>query len=479
VHTGKLTKIVATIGPSSEDLDTIKSLIDAGVNVFRFNTKHNTNEWHLNTINKVKKVAKELGLPIGILVDLQGPEIRIETYEGQPIDIKSGDTLPFVNSFSQVDDFNGVYPISRFIRIPQVEVFNALSVGDTFSIDDGFIDFEIVKTKDNAFTAEAKEDCVLKTRKGLNLVGKDVDLPSLTESDKQRISMAAAAEADFMGLSFVRSAKDILELRKEMKKHNFESKIVAKIESQLGVDNLGEILETADSIMVARGDLGIEVPIERMTHLQKDMIKVARDLNKPVIVATQMLQSMIDSPRPTRAEAADIANAVYDETDATMLSGETASGKYPVKSVATMRKVARYNEIHRPESTFHPRLSTQTHAIISAAYSLITNKHDIKIDKIVVFSETGFTPRVLSSFRPKIPVIAISEDPRTVGSLTLSYGVWPVLLKIQEPDLTYPKKALNELMDREYIKEGDTVLLIHGRHYREAGGTNALILLTA
>ncbi len=479
MHTGKLTKIIATIGPATEDENIIKELILNGVSIFRFNTKHNTNEWHLTNILKVKKVASELNLPVGILVDLQGPEIRIETLNSEQISIKAGDKVPFVNQFDQSDSLMWNYDHTNFVRIPDLPVFKALSKGDTFSIDDGFMDFEVLETYENAFLAEAKESGVLKTRKGLNLVGKDVDLPSLTETDKERISMAAEAKADFMGLSFVRTQTDIEHLRKEMDKHNLNAKIVAKIESQTGVDNIDSILEVADAIMIARGDLGIEIPIERVTHFQKEFIKKCRNVNKPVIVATQMLQSMIDNPRPTRAEAADISNAIYDETDCIMLSGETASGKYPVKSVEYMKKIALYNEHHKTVSDFRPELNEQTHVIIDAAMAIIAEKQNHKVDKIVVFTETGFSARVLSSFRPKIPIIAISELDETLGSLTLNYGIWPVHLKLHEADLTYPQKVLDNLINQEYIKKGETILIIHGHKYKQPGTTNALVLLTA
>jgi pyruvate kinase len=479
MHTGKLTKIVATIGPASESDHLLAELIKNGVNVFRFNTKHNTNEWHLSTILRSKKIAKEMGVPLGILVDLQGPEIRIETLNSEVIDIKAGDKVPFVNDFNQSDSLMWDYEHTDFVRIPEKPVFKALNKGDIFSIDDGFIDFEVIDTYENAFLAEAKDSGLLKTRKGLNLVGKDVDLPSLTNTDKERISMAAEAKADFMGLSFVRTPEDILALRNEMDKHGLKAKVIAKIESQTGVDNLSEILEVADSVMVARGDLGIEVPIERVTHLQKEFIKKCRDHNKPVIVATQMLQSMIENPRPTRAEAADISNAIYDETDAIMLSGETASGKYPIKTVEIMRKIALFNERHKTADTFKPRLDEQTHVIIDAAMAIIAEKQKHKVDKIVVFTETGFSARVLSSFRPRIPIIAISDEISTLGSLTLNYGVWPVKMPLMEADLTYPRTILDNLISLEYIKPGETILIIHGHKYKQPGSTNALVLITA
>lgn len=478
VHTGKLTKIIATIGPSSEDEKTIRELIKAGVNIFRFNTKHNAQEWHLEHIQLVKEVSKDIGVRTGILVDLQGPEIRIDTFEKKPVSVHSGEEIVFAADFNIEHEALKFYPKDRIIRIAQKQVFGALEVGDKFTIDDGFIDLEVTQSHRDFIFARVEDTTEIKHRKGLNLVGKDIPLPSLTQADIENISMAKKGHADFLAISFVRSKEDIEILREEMKKVGLEAAVVAKVESQKGVDNIDEIIEATDAVMVARGDLGIEVPIEQMTALQKEWIKKCRDKNKPVIVATQMLDSMINNPRPTRAEAADVSNAVYDETDCVMLSGETASGKYPVKAVEVMRRIIKYNEAHKNHSEYKPKLNEQTHLIVNAVMSIITEKHDVKIDRIVVFTETGYTARVMSSFRPKTPIIAISERDNAVGKMTMSYGVVPFQAHLGVGEFTYPTEVIEKLTETDFLNKGDRVMIIHGKHWNVPGSTNALVILT-
>jgi pyruvate kinase len=409
-------------------------------------------------------------------VDLQGPEIRIETPSGSDVALKRGDTVLFVKDFDQsrshIDTVQGV------IRIKQYPVFSAIKTGDSFSIDDGFVDFKVINTSPDSFTAQVQEDAIIKNNKGLNLVGIDVDLPSLTQEDKQRLDILKSIYVDFIALSFVRSAADVNSLRHELTQRGINTKIIAKIESQKGVTNIDEIIDVADGIMVARGDLGIEVPLERVTHLQKSIISKCRNQSKPVIVATQMLQSMIDNSRPTRAEAADIANAIYDETDCLMLSGETASGKYPLKSVEYMSKIAHYNEDHKVSS--HPQISNQdqTSMIASATSNLLDQTGKNKIDKILVFTHSGRTARIFSSFRPNVPVIAICDKQEICSQLSISFGVTGVCMDVVEEDLLFPSNILSQLVALGALKPGDNLLLVHGHKYAVSGNTNALVLLT-
>lgn len=464
-----MTKIIATIGPASENEDIIKHLILAGVNIFRFNTKHNTNEWHRKTIHKVRKVAESVGIPIGILVDLQGPEIRLNTLNDNTFNLKDGEKLELVSDFEKRHT-------DVCIKVPEL-VVNTLEAGDKFSIDDGFNDFEVVESYKSYVLAVALEDCVVKNRKGLNLLGTDIDLPSLTDADRERLSMVHEAKTDFIALSFVRTGDDIRALRHAMSQHKVNARVVSKIESQKGVDNIDEILELSDVIMIARGDLGIEIPLEQVPHIQKELIKKCRNLSTPVIVATQMLQSMIDQPRPTRAEVADVANAVYDESDCVMLSGETASGKYPVKAVHTMKKILKYNESKKTPYTFIPHSHDQTHLIANAAVAILRDRHEIKIDKILVFTETGFTANILSSYRPNLPVIALTDSMETVGALTINYGVVPFYTKFGSGDYTYPREIIDTLLETEILSKNSTVLILHGKRWKEPGGTNALVVV--
>ncbi len=469
MHSGKMTKIIATIGPSSQSPDIIRELILEGVNIFRFNTKHNTNEWHFEHIKLVKKIADEINIPIGVLVDLQGPEIRLDTLDAMSLELSKGDTLELVSDFAHAK--------TRYsIKVPAL-LIETLKKGDKFSIDDGFNDFEVTIARENNVKAVALENAKISNRKGLNLLEKDIELPSLTARDRERLSMAKSAKADFIALSFVRSKRDVELLRREMGKHNLNCRIVAKIESQRGVENINEIIEVSDAIMIARGDLGIEIPIERVTHIQKELIKKCRDKSKPVIVATQMLQSMIESPRPTRAEAADVANAVYDETDCVMLSGETASGKFPVKTVSVMRRILQYNESKKQLYTFEPKSHDQTHLIASAAMSILKERHEVKVDRILIFTETGHTATVLGSYRPHVPIIALSDNESTVNGLTMSYGVGPFYAKFESGEYKYPKKIVDMLLSVGILQKDSTILIIHGRKWKEPGGTNALVVV--
>ena len=476
MHTGKMTKIIATIGPSSESEDLIGKLILSGVNIFRFNLKHNTKEWHIERINRVNKVAEELNLIIGILVDLQGPEIRIETFEEKDVNIKVNERLVFCNDFDNSALGEKEAGVKK-IRVSQKIVCDSLKPGDRFSIDDGMIEFEVETSGEGYFVALSKDDGLIQNRKGLNLIGTDIALPSLIEEDLDKLNIATIAKVDFIALSFVRTSEDIRTLKREMDERNVDAKIISKVESQKGVDNVNEIIEASDGIMIARGDLGVEVPLEQVTYIQKEIIKKCRLKCKPVIVATQMLESMIDKPRPTRAEAADVANAVYDGTDAVMLSGESAIGKYPVKSVEVMRKILKYNEerAHNLE-IFNVKAVDYTQSVVSAAINILNTEKLHEIHKIVVFTETGYTARVLSSFRPHVPIIALSNNSRTVENLTLSYGTVSFYYDFPEGLFSIPAELSSDLKKKGIIKENETVIILHGSKWRDPGKTNALLI---
>ncbi len=465
----KYTKIVATIGPTSDTRSGITSLIKAGVNVFRFNMKHNTIDWHEERISLVKSIAEELHTPVGVLIDLQGPEIRLETPEKQPIILKKGDRYPVTSS---------VIPGVKSICVPHAAVFSELHVGDAFLIDDGFIEATIVDVNKEGFIIELQEDAVIKHRKGVNLPGKHIDLPSLISDDLLKLDMAAKSNVDFVALSFTRTKKDVDILREEMKKRHVDALIIAKIESQPALDHLNEIITAADGIMVARGDLGIETPIERLAYEQKQMIMECRRQRKPVIVATQMLQSMCENPRPTRAEATDVANAVYDLTDATMLSQESASGSFPEKSVATMARILAWNEKHTVPSWIDPVEEKTTDIIVHAMLPIVADTKKHTVDAVVVLTETGYTARCVAGTRPGVPIIAVSDNEKTIEALTLSYGVTPVYMRFPlTGTITTTSAVLSELKKMEFVKEGNKVILIHGSTWKKPGLTNTVTLV--
>lgn len=462
------TKIVATIGPSSDTEAGIKDLLNAGANVIRFNMKHATVDWHRERIQRVQKVADELQKPVGILIDLQGPEIRIETKDKEPMAVAEGEQVVLANDY-----FEG----EKTIFVPDVEVINALKVGDQVLIDDGFLEFEVVSKHARGWTLRSAGNYTVTHRKGMNLPGVSLTLASLINADLDKLDLASKEHVDFVALSFVRTAEDIRVLREEMAKRGVNAQVCAKIENAKALENLDEIIAVSDCVMVARGDLGIEVPFEELSYWQKKMIYKCRLANKPVITATQMLQSMIDSPRPTRAEVSDVANAVFDGSDAVMLSGESAQGKYPKQAVATMHRIVEFNEskVVLPPLTQEGRLS-QTEAVTRAAMHLIENNRDFEIAGIVVFTETGNTARALSRFRPDLPIIALTQNDKVRDQLCLAYGVMPFMMDFPQGDIVSVDSVIAELKSRGLVSTGQRLLFIHGHRWSEPGLTNTLSL---
>lgn len=467
----KLTKIVATLGPASDSEDNIRDLIREGVNVFRFNTKHGDPFWHEERIKRVQKVVDRLSASIGILLDLQGPELRLLTREGNPVKVKIGDTLTIGETLEQSDEIH--------VALPQRLVFTTLKEGDRVLIDDGYIQGRVGGVTNNTFDLILETDGKIKHKKGLNIPGVVLDLPSLIESDLNQLDMASKNKVDFVALSFVRSAKDIVILRSELEKRKVQAHIVAKIESQPAIDNIDEIIEASDAIMVARGDLGVEVPIEELAYWQKSIIKSCRLADKPVITATQMLESMIENPLPSRAEATDVANAVLDGTDALMLSAETAAGSYPVQAVSQMTKIAAFNEgkMELDDTIVSQKPANTTEQVTNAAVTMIKNQTDQKISSIVIFTETGYTARTFSSYRLNTPIIAVTDSQKTVETLTLSYGVSPFYTQFPEGEVV-PDRIISRLVEMHILQAGDNVLVIHGKHWRIPGLTNSLTVIS-
>jgi pyruvate kinase len=466
--TQKLTKIVATIGPSSDSPEVIEKLIQSGVNIFRFNTKHGTVEWHEERIKRAQKVADRLGVVIGILLDLQGPEIRLETKGKLPVPIEKGQIISITPSFTSEEDI---------VVIPHELVFDTLKKGDQVLIDDGSVELEVVSCKDNVIRAKAIDDGQIAHRKGVNLPGVNIDLPSLIHEDLKKLDMVTTVKVDFIALSFSRTKKDIEILRKQMAKRGIDAKVVAKIESMEALNNIDELVEATDAIMVARGDLGVEVPIEQLAFWQKTIIRKCRVHNKPVITATQMLESMTHNARPTRAEATDVANAVLDGTDAIMLSGETANGKFPVKAVQAMAKIASYNEMTRSHIEFKLDPQNQTDLVVNAIRQLL-NQHVVSIKFILCFTYTGNTAMSISRLRPKVPIIAVTEDQKTVEELTISYGVEGIKYRYPKGEFKLPNPVINNLIEEGRLKKGDTIVVVHGQSVVRDGSANAVALYT-
>jgi pyruvate kinase len=464
----KRTKIIATVGPACENPEVMTELIKSGVNVFRFNMKHGDVEWHKKFIIQAREISQKIGINIGILIDLQGPEIRIKTFNAKVLEIKKGDLIKFTNKIENLNDNEKV------IYSSQTNIVNSLEVGDRIVIDDGALFFTVREKESDYISMESHSENPLKNNKSLNVIDKDVDLPSLTEEDKVRLTLAEQVKVDFIALSFVREVNDLKFLKDEMKKRNIEAKIISKIENKKGIQNIDSIIDESYGIMVARGDLGIETPIEGVTFIQKELIKRCRAKSKPVIVATQMLESMINSKFPTRAEAADVANAVFDYTDCVMLSGETAYGANPIDVVQIMSKICSYNETVIPESTFEYKDFDNTKYIAQAAFN-IAKAHNI--NKIVTLTETGYTSRVLAALRPRADIITVSDFEDPVALLNMSYGVYSYKTKYSISDLSSYDKIMEELVAQNILEKGETVIAIHGQKFGLAGGTNSLMIV--
>jgi pyruvate kinase len=410
------TKIVATIGPASDEPAKLEELMLSGVNVARLNTKHSTAEWHAERIDRIRAASKKVGKPVAILLDLQGPEIRVDLKNKEAFDVKERGEVFFVSAFKE--------GMKNQIKIPQ-NVVESLNVGNIVSLEDGTCEFEVVKKQADMLTAEALTACVCKDRKTMNTPGIVIDMPSLIDSDIEKIDMIQDHPVDFVALSFVRNKTDIDILKAELAKRKVVANIVAKIENQAAIENLEEIIVNSDAVMVARGDLGVETPMEELAFQQKEIIKRCRVMGKPVITATQMLKSMVENPRPTRAEVCDVANAVFDGTDAVMLSEESAMGKYPIETVRIMRKIVHFNELKAQVPKYKEEMKTRTTAVTKMAMSLLDDKIE-PIDKVMVLTETGYTAQQLVRHRPHTPVIVITDRKETVLKSSLFYGTWAI-----------------------------------------------------
>lgn len=462
----RLTKIVATIGPATESEVVIEQLMKAGMNVARFNTKHGTPEWHAERMRRVRKVAQKLNLPIAILLDLQGPEIRVELPEEKEFSLASGEQTTLT------DDRNHS---GKIMYVP-AKVIDTLNVGQTVLLDDGACEFTVTDKGNRELKLSAVGECIVKHRKSLGTPGVTIDMPSLIEADLRQLDVGKDLNVDYVGLSYVRGKADIEILRQELLKRQLKAKIIAKIENQAALDNLDQIIKVSDAVMVARGDLAVEVPFEQLTFWQKLIISKCRQAAKPVITATQMLKSMVDNPRPTRAEVSDVANAVYDSTSAVMLSEETTIGKYPVRAVETQAKIALFNEPYVEPHLTEAQDADDSSGITHAAMHLIQHRTK-QIDGIVCLTETGRTAGLLAKFRPKQPVHALTSNEQTYRQLSLQFGVMPHIMEFPDKQIQEPHAIAREVANLGIMSPGQTALVIYGSIWKTPGLTNSLSLV--
>lgn len=448
----KFTKIVATISDKRCDVDFIRELYEEGMNVVRMNSAHLDREGFMKIINNVRAVSHR----IAILIDTKGPEVRTTVAENDGIILKTGDVVKVAGDASKISSNECIYVnYEYFVR--------DLKIGDDILIDDGEIDLKVTEKQDSYLVCEVLNDGKIGSRKSVNVPGVRINLPSLTEKDKTNILFAIEQNIDFIAHSFVRSKQDLHDIQEILDAHQSPIKVISKIENQEGVDNIDEILAHSYGIMVARGDLGIEVPQERIPGIQRRLIRKCVKAHKPVIVATQMLHSMIENPRPTRAEVNDIANAIYYRTDALMLSGETAYGKYPVEAVRTMAKIALEAEKTKMPENDIPIEFKDGDATSFLAHAAVQAGKHIDISAIITDTFSGLTARYLASYRGTDPIIAFCYAERASRELALSYGVYSFYKKeLVKNEKTYFTTLLKNVIDREIIAPEDKLCYLSG-----------------
>ncbi|NRG47544.1 pyruvate kinase [Bacillus sp. CRN 9] len=465
------TKIVCTIGPASESVETLIQLINAGMNVARLNFSHGNYEEHGERIKNIREAAKQTGKTIAILLDTKGPEIRTNNMKDGAVELKVGNEI--VISMQELEGTEAAFSVTYTGLIDDVHV------GSSILLDDGLIALEVksIDKEKGEILTKILNSGTLKNKKGVNVPGVSVNLPGITEKDANDILFGIQQEVDFIAASFVRRPSDVLEIRQLLEENKAQYiNIIPKIENQEGVDNIEEILEVSDGLMVARGDLGVEIPAEEVPLVQKQLIKKCNELGKPVITATQMLDSMQRNPRPTRAEASDVANAIFDGTDAIMLSGETAAGSYPVEAVQTMHNIASRAETalnHR--EILSNRSEKNKHNVTDAiGQSVAHTALNLGVSAIITPTESGHTARMISKYRPVNPIVAVTSNDYVSRRLSLVWGVYSQIGQKARTTDDMLDIAVEESLNSGIVSSGDLVVITAGVPVGEAGTTNLM-----
>ncbi len=466
----KKTKIICTLGPSSNTKPTIAALADAGMNVARLNFSHSTHEDHAKNIRLIKEVREEKQIPLPILLDTKGPEFRIKTFKDGKITLKEGDLFSFTTEDIEGDETQ--------VSVSYAGICEELVKGDKILLNNGLVVFEVVSIETPCVRCVVKIGGTISNRKSMFFPDKELRLQFLSEQDKADLLFGIEQDVDFVALSFVSKAQDVLDARKFLQEHGGDHiDLIAKIENRAGVNNLLDIMKVCDGIMVARGDLGVEIPFEELPDVQKHIIDQCRIHGKRVITATEMLESMIYNPRPTRAEISDVANAVYDGTSAVMLSGETAAGNFPVESVSAMSKI-----VMRAENNVNYIQYIDSFAIKNSSealsHSAATLAKDLNASAIVVCTRTGATARMVSRFRPNINIIGITTDLHAYRKLALSWGVLPALAEeYTSVDILF-YFAKKTAIKSGLVKKGDTIVITGGTPNGKSGNSNLINIET-
>lgn len=474
------TKIVCTLGPSTDDEAVLESMIKAGMNVARLNFSHGSYEDHKKRAQAVRRISDKLGIPVALLLDTKGPDMRLGKISGGMAELTAGD--PFVLTTTDMEGNSN----KAQVLYPQLP--DKLTAGNTILIDDGLVQLQVDRISGSEIYCTVIVGGKISNNKSVNVPAVKLDIPFLREKDIADILFGIENDFDFIAASFTRDAADILSIKRILENQNADMRIIAKIENFEGIDNIDEILKVSDGVMVARGDLGVEIPFEEIPAIQKTIIKKVMYAGKPVITATQMLESMISNPRPTRAEITDVANAIYDGTSAIMLSGETAVGHYPVEAVSTMVRIARKTEQDinfkkRFESMESPQLANVTNAI---SHATCMTAHDLGASAIITLTITGTTARIISRYRPSCPIVGCTSRHKTIRFMCLSWGVIPVYLENMEDSDELFESAVDKAVETGIVKNGEMVVITAGLPLGIQGATNIVkvnivghILITA
>ena len=467
------TKIICTMGPSTEKGDTLKKLIEAGMNVARMNFSHGDFDEHGGRLKSLRKYSKERGLPVAALLDTKGPEIRLGDFEAGRVELKEGQEFTLT-----ARDILGT---EKEVSITYKQLPKDVKPGSSILLDDGLIGLEVKEVSGDDIVCTVMNGGPVSNHKGVNVPGTDLSMDYLSEKDKADLIWGAENDVDFIAASFVREAADVIAIRDLLKAHGGEKiQIIAKIENEQGVRNIDGILEAADGIMVARGDMGVEIPCEEVPVVQKNLIKKANQAGKIVVTATQMLDSMIKNPRPTRAEATDVANAIYDGTVAIMLSGETAAGAYPVEALKTMVKIAERTEkdINYRRRFFESDRKANPDVTDAICHATCTTALDLKAKAIISVTKSGRSAKMVSRYKPDCDIVACAMDEKVCRQLNLAWGVTPLLLDEQKEVFDLFDEAVAVAAKEKGLQKGDTVVITSGVPIGMSGTTNMLKVQT-
>lgn len=463
------TKVICTIGPAVNTFEKMLELIDAGMNVARLNFSHGDHPSHQKLVDLLKQARETARVPMGIMVDTKGPEIRIDRIKDGMISVKKDQNISIVKTFNNQENE---------ITITPFEVVESIKVGTKILFDDGYIGSEVIEMTENRVVVNIKNSGILKERKGVNIPDVILNLPAMTEKDIEDIKFAAANDVDFIAASFIRSAEHVLSVKELLAQEGkADILVISKIENAEGVDNFDSIVQASDGIMIGRGDLGVELDLARIPKLQKMMIRKCYHACKPVVTATQMLESMIVNPRPTRAEVSDVANAVFDSSSSVMLSGETAAGNYPIESVLQMKRVIyEAEEDFNYQDFFYLHSRKDYHDISSAvALSAVKTGYSANAKAIFAFTSSGFTARLVSRLRPEMPIIALTQDKKTYHQLAFNWGVIPFYVESCRNAQEALKLTSDFASERGIVERGDLVIITAGSPFGKKGSTNMML----